>query len=117
MCVFIHICPLHYICLLGISDRVRVEYRAGPTIWTPVMPLCSHGHLWIHQHVHKCVCVRLVAQLCPTVCAHVDCSPPGSSVHGDSPGKNTGVGCRALLQGITNKLFKLLSLEDYILGV
>ena len=25
---------------------------------------------------------------------------PGSSVHGDSPGKNTGVGCLALLQGI-----------------
>ena len=30
----------------------------------------------------------------------MDCSPPGSSVHGDSPGKNTGVGCCALLQGI-----------------
>ena len=28
------------------------------------------------------------------------CSPPGSSVHGDSPGENTGVGCHALLQGI-----------------
>jgi len=27
-------------------------------------------------------------------------SPPGSSVQGDSPGKNTGVGCHALLQGI-----------------
>ena len=26
------------------------------------------------------------------------CSPPGSSVHGDSPGKNTGVGCQSLLQ-------------------
>ena len=25
---------------------------------------------------------------------------PGSSAHGDSPGKNTGVGCYALLQGI-----------------
>ena len=25
---------------------------------------------------------------------------PGSSVHGDSPGKNTGVACHALLQGI-----------------
>ena len=25
---------------------------------------------------------------------------PGSSVHGDSPGKNTGVGCHFLLQGI-----------------
>ena len=30
----------------------------------------------------------------------MDCSLPGSSVHGDSPGKNTGVGCRTLLQGI-----------------
>ena len=27
-------------------------------------------------------------------------SPPGFSVHGDSPGKNTGVGCHALLQEI-----------------
>ena len=27
----------------------------------------------------------------------MDCSLPGSSVHGDSPGKNTGVGCHALL--------------------
>ena len=30
----------------------------------------------------------------------MDCSPPGSSVHGDSPGKNTGVGSHSLLQGI-----------------
>ena len=29
-----------------------------------------------------------------------DCSPPGSSVRVDSPGKNTRVGCHALLQGI-----------------
>ena len=28
------------------------------------------------------------------------CSPPGSSVHWDSPGKNIGVGCHTLLQGI-----------------
>ena len=30
----------------------------------------------------------------------MDYSPPGSSVHGDSPGKNTGGGCLSLLQGI-----------------
>ena len=30
----------------------------------------------------------------------MDCSLPGSSVHGDIPGMNTGVGCHALLQGI-----------------
>ena len=46
------------------------------------------------------VCVCLVAQSCPTLCDPMNCSPPGSSVHGDSPGKNTGVGCHALLQGI-----------------
>ena len=42
----------------------------------------------------------LVAQSCPTLSNPMDCSPPGSSVHGDSPGKNTGVGCHSLLQGI-----------------
>ena len=30
----------------------------------------------------------------------MDCSPPGSCVHGISQGKNTGVGCLFLLQGI-----------------
>ena len=29
----------------------------------------------------------------------MDYSPPGSFVRGDSPDKNTGMGCRALLQG------------------
>ena len=37
---------------------------------------------------------------CVWLCNRMECSPPGSSVHGDSPGKNTGVGCHALLQGI-----------------
>ena len=39
-------------------------------------------------------------QSCPTLCNPMDCSPPGSSVHGDSPGKNTKVGFPPLLQGI-----------------
>ena len=30
----------------------------------------------------------------------MDCSPPGSSVHRNSSGKNSGVGCHALLQEI-----------------
>ena len=42
----------------------------------------------------------LVVQSCPTPCDPMDCDLPGSSVHGDSPDKNTGVGCHALLQGI-----------------
>ena len=42
----------------------------------------------------------LVAQLFPTLCDPTDCSLPDSSVHGDSPGMNTGVGNHSLLQGI-----------------
>ena len=42
----------------------------------------------------------LVVQSCPTLCDPMNCSLPGSSVHGDSPGKNIGVSCRALLQGV-----------------
>ena len=40
------------------------------------------------------------SQSCLTLHSPIDCSSPGSSVHGDSPGKNTRVGCYALLQGI-----------------
>ena len=38
--------------------------------------------------------------LCLALCNPIDCSPPGSSVHEGSPGKNIGVRCHALLQGI-----------------
>ena len=48
----------------------------------------------------QCAVLCLVTQSCPTLCNLMDCSPPGSSVHGDSPGKNTIVGCHVLLQGI-----------------
>ena len=44
--------------------------------------------------------VCLVAQSCQILCDPMDCSLPDSSVHGDSPGKNTGVGCHSHLQGI-----------------
>ena len=47
-----------------------------------------------------CVLMHLVAQTCLTLCNPMDCSPTGSSLHGDSPGKNTGVGCHALVQEI-----------------
>ena len=42
----------------------------------------------------------LVAQSCPTPYDSMDCSPSAFSVHENSQGKNTGVGCHPLLQGI-----------------
>ena len=47
-----------------------------------------------------CVCCGLVAQLCLTLYNPMDYILWGSSVHGDSSGKNTEVVCHALLQGI-----------------
>ena len=49
--------------------------------------------LFLGYEVSECA----LAQLCPTLCNPMDCSLPGSSVHRDSPGKNT---CHFLLQGI-----------------
>ena len=47
-----------------------------------------------------CVCV-FVTQSRPTFCDPIECSHPGSSVLGDSPGRNTGVGSsHSLLQWI-----------------
>ena len=40
---------------------------------------------------------REVVQSCPTLSDPMDCSPPGSSVHGEFPGKSTGVECHCLL--------------------
>ena len=45
-------------------------------------------------HTHVC------SQLWSTLCDPMECSPPGSSIREFIPGKNTGVGCHFLLQGI-----------------
>ena len=50
----------------------------------------------IHRERLCCAQSRSQVQLCDPM----DYRPPGSYVHGDSPGKNTRVGCHALLQRI-----------------
>ena len=57
----------------------------------------------------------LVAQSGLTLCDPMDCNPPGSSVHWDFPGKNTGVGCHFLLQGIFSTEGSNLSLGKWVL--
>ena len=67
---------------------------------SPKCPLlaCASNTITPPLSVGAVLC--LVSQSHLILCTPVDCSPPGSCVHGDSPGKNTGIGCHALLQGI-----------------
>ena len=54
------------------------------------------GSCFCTLHVYACM---LNYFSCVQLCDPMDCSLPGSSFHG-IPGKNTGVGCHALVQGI-----------------
>ena len=45
------------------------------------------------RHYFSCMFI----QSCLTLCDSMDCCPSGSSGHGDSAGKNTGVDCHVLL--------------------
>ena len=68
--------------------------------WTPALgsesvessSLDHQGIPWmsILSEIPTVLC--LVAQSCPTLFSPMACSLLGSSVHGDSPGKSTGVG-------------------------
>ena len=51
-------------------------------------------------HTLSCVCCVYCSVMSDSSRAQTLCSPPDSYVHGDSPGKNTGVGYHALFQGI-----------------
>ena len=79
-------------------------YERSALAFLMIIKICALKHWSVYVCVCVCVCVcmhaYLVDQLCPTFCNPMDCSPPGSSVHEDSPGKDTGVDCHALLQGI-----------------
>ena len=52
------------------------------------------------EHPNTSPVLRLVTQLCLTLCNPMDYSLLGSPVHGDSPGRNSEVVCHALPQGI-----------------
>ena len=60
----------------------------------PTRPLTQpHRPLYLELHSDTVLC--LISQSCLTLCNPMDCRPPGSSVHADSPGKNTGGGCQS----------------------
>ena len=68
-----------------------VSWGRGFTL-NPHLRCLSLSYLWV------CACAQSVHGV--WLCDSVDCSPPGSLVDGNFPGKKTGVSCHSLLQGI-----------------
>ena len=56
--------------------------------------LRRRGYIICIMHVHS------VIQSFPTLCNPIVCSPPGSSVHGIFPGKNSRLDCHSLPQDL-----------------
>ena len=109
---------LRVLCSIVLLMDTQIVFSLGKlltkTIWTCytilLVNICFH-FIWINSTsfgvkllshgLDVCLWVRAQSlQSCPILCDPMDCSALGSSVHGDSPGKNTGVSCHALLQGI-----------------
>ena len=88
-------------CWNGLSSLIS-RRSSQPRAWTCI------SYIYLHWQVGSLPLVPpgkpymlcLVTQLCPTLCSPMDCSPPGSSIHGDSSGKNTGTSCHAFFQEI-----------------
>ena len=83
------------------SVQLLSRIRLFVTPWQHARPPCPSSTPGVYPNCSQFSFLRcLVIQSCPTLCDPVDYSLPGSSVLGDSPGKNTGVSCHAFLQGI-----------------
>ena len=105
-------------------NRLSGRFPA-PQIWR--QHVCLHTHVHPRAHTHAHVLTHTLTHPHANTCTHthsgvtlvrifilhakplqswltlwdlIDCSPTGSSIHGILPGKNTGVVCHFLLQGI-----------------
>ena len=120
--LFLVLCPFSLLLFTHflLSTSLPVLYNPMlliPNIWLPVLPqttlkclpppraaaeLSSIFCLFYYPptFLNSLILVCSVAQSCPTLCEPMDCSQPGSPVHGIFSGKNAGMGCHLLLQGI-----------------
>ena len=83
--------------------KIYIQSTITKTIYNPVALNWMHGlsPAPAFQKVSKyCSWLEHAHSVVSALCDPVDCSPPCSSVHGIFAGKNTGVGCHFLLQGI-----------------
>ena len=116
ICIYTH--THTYICIYIIDTNTQKSIHGEYVIWRTITK-------WTHPQKHHpgqevslpalpsplpviVLSLCLATQVHPTPCDPMNFSPPGASVQGGSPGKNTGVGCHALLWGIDRtQLFRI----------
>ena len=86
--------------LLSFISGTQLSYLE--TVWwfeIILLRFIRWGRSSVQSRANACVHAKLL-QSCLTLFDPRHCSLPGSSIFGDSPGKNTGVCCHTLLQRI-----------------
>ena len=86
---------LEFPCFLHDTMNVGNLGSSSSAFSQPSLYICKLVHILLRP-----VLCAVLSHPVVSLCNPMDCSPPASSVHRDSPGKNTGVSCHALLQGI-----------------
>ena len=75
--------------MLCCSEHPHVSQEAAYTLRTQVVTMKDQNSKDLYRKsILKRVGICLVAQLCPTLCHPMDCSPPGSSVQGILQARN-----------------------------
>ena len=102
-------CPLLW-CLQSLSHKIKFGFECVNSFYSVKMVLIrlswfikvistrSFSYWWLKNWEFwfpAAAAAGKSLQLCPTLCDHIDGSPPGPPPPRpwDSPGKNTGVGC------------------------
>ena len=90
------------------ADSLPTELPGKP--FSTYVCVCVCVYIYTHTHIYVCVCIHIYVCTCVCVPSHFSCvqlfATPRTVGHqaplymGDSPIKNTRVGCHALLQGI-----------------
>ena len=85
------------------DERVSLHISPPPPIRRTGVSVSMSLHLPVSQNPAQCGvnASGLVAKSCPTLCDSKDCSPR-LLCPWDSSGRNTGVGCHFLLQGVNS---------------
>ena len=85
----------HFLCLNKALPNTALKVSRGPVWDSHLIKSYKPKKILFYTCMHA-----KSLQSCLTLCDPMDCSPRGSSVHGDSPGKNTATGCHFLFQRI-----------------